>query len=57
MRADLPPGPGYPVAGARHGVLDAAAGLARAQPGAYGKRFTTRFPLSPYFVIIWSRMS
>ena len=52
MRADLPPGPRYPSLIHALGFWTRPLAWLEHNRARYGKRFTTRFPLSPYFVII-----
>ena len=52
MRADLPPGPSYPSLVHAIGFWTRPLAWLERSRARYGKRFTTRFPLSPYFVII-----
>ena len=52
MRADLPPGPSYPSLMHAIGFWTRPLAWLERNRARYGKRFTTRFPLSPYFVII-----
>ena len=52
MRADLPPGPSYPPLMHAVGFWKRPLAWLERNRARYGKRFTTRFPLSPHFVII-----
>jgi cytochrome P450 len=52
MRADLPPGPNLPPLVQAVGFWTRPLAWLERCRSRYGKRFTTRFPLSPYFVNI-----
>ncbi len=52
MRADLPPGPSYPSLVHAIGFWTRPLAWLEHNRARYGKRFTTRFPLSPHFVIL-----
>jgi len=52
MRADLPPGPSYPSLMHAVGFWTRPLAWLERNRARYGKRFTTRFPLSPHFVIL-----
>jgi len=52
MRADLPPGPSYPSLIHAIGFWTRPLAWLERNRERYGKKFTTRFPLSPHFVIL-----
>ncbi len=52
MRSDLPPGPPYPSLIQAIGVWTRPLAYIERCRARYGKRFTTRFPASPPFVIL-----
>ena len=52
MRADLPPGPGYPPLVHATGFWKRPLSWLETCRARYGKRFTTQFPLSPPFVVL-----